>query len=515
MKFSELQNIPAIFADLVDSTLSSQQFITKIPNLGDLRSRAQQVSIPSTFRQQICRLLTIQNGNFHGGEAVLKSIERLKEPSTNVVLFDLPAYLFGGPLSLLLKCITAVKLVADLAGVGVSAVAVAWIRPCDRHNGKCGSITVLDEEASLKEIKLAAAGQLSESANEDILLPEEISVQLQRLEHVLGRHAHPDVLDLLEQSYRPGSSLSLACGKFFSRLLGESGIVMIDPLDHKVQEMARPFYLQVADRAGNIAGLLRERLLALRQSGYLTADPSALADPDSLELRLKALSASCLNGRIPPPGSATLSMLMIPIFLGSILPISTILVDPWQLDEFALISGLYSEFGRSVPPIFPSLSATLLDARSRNFLGKYGFSFRDLFEGKNKLLQSFRAENPAVAAGVELDGLIQESDQSLFPLLKESIGDRKLRGAIEDSQHKVHFQLAKLRERLMAAGEERLAAANRQISRICNTVAPDGGLQERQIGMVFFLCRHSWSLPRILETKLDLWTLEHQLIPVD
>jgi uncharacterized protein YllA (UPF0747 family) len=515
LNFCELQKIPAIFTDFIGRSLSSQQFLPQLPTLSDLKSKAQQISMPSAFRRKICRLLTKQNGSFCGGEAVLRSIQRLEEPSTSVVLFDLPTYIFGGPLSLLLRCITAGKLVGELAQVGIPAVAVAWLRPCHDYGAECSSIKVIDEEASLKEIKLTARGRPQGSVSGDILVADEISPLLGHLEQSLGRYANPDVMDLLRRSYQPGSPLSVACGRFFSSLLGESGIIMIEPMDPEIQEIARPFYVRLEDRAEKIAQLLQGRLSALRQSGYLTGNPSAVADPDSLISQLRALSSSDLEGRMPAPGSEMLSILMLPLLLGSILPISTVLADPWQLGEFALISHLYPECGQAAPVVFPCLSATLLDARSRNHLDKYALSFHDLFAGTDELLRRFMAEDPAVAAGAELEGLIRESDQRLLALEKESIVDQKLCASIEESRHKAHFQLAKLGERLTTAREERLAAAKRQISRICNTVAPDGELQERQIGMVSFICRHSLSLPQMLETKLDLWKLDHQLIEMD
>jgi hypothetical protein len=55
----------------------------------------------------------------------------------------------------------------------------------------------------------------------------------------------------------------------------------------------------------------------------------------------------------------------------------------------------------------------------------------------------------------------------------------------------------------------------RQISRTCNALAPNGRIQERELGGIQMLLRYSCAALRPLYEKLDILSREHQLIAMD
>jgi uncharacterized protein YllA (UPF0747 family) len=92
-----------------------------------------------------------------------------------------------------------------------------------------------------------------------------------------------------------------------------------------------------------------------------------------------------------------------------------------------------------MPPVFPRISATILEARVARALRKYETEFLDAFRGR----EFMKRKAVASVQGVELfdkvrDGLVAELD-SLRPAL--SAVDPTLEGALETSRQKVLHQV--------------------------------------------------------------------------
>ena len=59
----------------------------------------------------------------------------------------------------------------------------------------------------------------------------------------------PDLEALLRDAWRPGRGYGEAFARMMTALLGQYGLVLLDPMDQRLKEMAAPLYAAAASRA--------------------------------------------------------------------------------------------------------------------------------------------------------------------------------------------------------------------------------------------------------------------------
>jgi uncharacterized protein YllA (UPF0747 family) len=167
---------------------------------------------------------------------------------------------------------------------------------------------------------------------------------------------------------------------------------------------------------------------------------------------------------------------------------------------------------KQIPPDSrPSMSATILDSRSRRVIEKYKLGVCDLFAGEEEVFNKFKSEMPRVD---KLSGLRLDVESAMAELEKLASGDDFLK--IRDSaQERIIYQIDKLRNNLENAVAKKLDAARRQLHKTCNFVAPNRRLQERELTGIYFLFRYSGAILSRLYEQLDWDAREHQLIAMD
>jgi uncharacterized protein YllA (UPF0747 family) len=205
---------------------------------------------------------------------------------------------------------------------------------------------------------------------------------------------------------------------------------------------------------------------------------------------------------------------LTPILQHRLFPAVAIVAGPRQLDCLAQAMPLFDYFGLQPPVVWPQVTATLLDARSRKLLEKYHLSLEQLFTGPEALLRKLMDDSSASdpverfqRLQTEVGGLLDSVVAALPP------EDKSLSPVVDTSRSKILYQLSRLQERFVEARTLRREAMGRHLDRLCSSLAPEGQLQE-SIGGVEFLLRYSRNLLPELYDKIDVWSHEHQIIPI-
>jgi uncharacterized protein YllA (UPF0747 family) len=192
-----------------------------------------------------------------------------------------------------------------------------------------------------------------------------------------------------------------------------------------------------------------------------------------------------------------------PLLPRSSLPAVAAIIGPETIQAF------HTE---TVPVMWPVLSATILDSRSRKVLEKYKLSLRDLFAGEEEAFNKVRSEMPppdklsrlridVVSAMAEIESLCSAGDD--FLRTKNLV------------QEKILYQIDKLATNLITASEKKSDIARRRLHRACNLLLPNGQLQERALAWIYFLLRYSSAILIRLYEQLDWTVWKHQLILMD
>ncbi len=209
MKFKGLPGITAAWPEFLQSGLPAYEVPVSVRDLA-LRASALQ---GRTADGELIRLLTSRDA----GELPLsESIGRLGRPDAVVILAKIYSGFLGGPIAQILKCLTAIKLSAQLRACSVNAVPVAWV-----DSGVCNfpvwEIALVDD-AEIRSFGVAPGA----------VIPGTISETLSIIEN-FGRDAYDgEVLDVIRRSFAAGRSFSSATAELFSSLLQQWGMILID-----------------------------------------------------------------------------------------------------------------------------------------------------------------------------------------------------------------------------------------------------------------------------------------------
>ena len=260
-----------------------------------------------------------------------------------------------------------------------------------------------------------------------------------------------EVLEILRSSFSPETTLAGACARLVAALMKEWGLIVLDPHSLDLED------------AGGAA-------------------------------MLSALPASGLQC--------------------SLLPVIATIIDPFEVDVFAGAQSFLRDRNLVGPMAWPQASATVLDSRSRRILDRYGLDLKRLYAGADAIITGILDAMPR-GASEKLGKLKLETEERIAALNTLRPADGTLCGVADSERDKIVFQLDRLKGNFEAACKRKEEMVRRQISKTCNSLAPNGRIQERELGGIQMLLRYSCAALRPLYEKLDILSLEHQLIDMD
>jgi len=191
------------------------------------------------------------------------------------------------------------------------------------------------------------------------------------------------------------------------------------------------------------------------------------------------------------------------------------LAGPSELAYWAQMQGVYQHFGLPMPLVQPRLAATILDSPSSRFLARHDLPFEDLQQhdeaALNRLLEaglpsSVEASLEQALAGVrELMAAVVEAVPAIDPTLA---------GAGKTTLGRMEHDLRTLHGKIIHAAKRRDETLRRQFIRAQSQAFPDGHLQERTVGSIFFVNRYGPAIHQHVLPELPLDPGVHWLVTV-
>lgn len=479
-----------------------------------------------SHRRKLVEILIEQNQRFGCTAETEQSIRSLEKEDTFAVLTGQQVGLFSGPVFTLYKALTTVHLARRLTEQGVRCVPVFWLAAEDHDLEEVVRTAVLDKEGVLTPLEAPAERPAPDSPVGTVRLGAGISGVLDQLQNLLpAGEARDHLMGDLRQCYAPGATWSEAFGRLIARLFGRFGVVLIDPLDARLHELASGVYRLAIEQAPRLRERLHERSRALVDAGYhaqvhvgedstllfLTVNggrhplrqrgewfeaDGASTFPAELERRIAAT-----------PLDFTPSALLRPVVQDSLLPTIACVPGPAELAYFAQCMAIYEEFGRPAPVLFPRAAFTLAERRLARLLEKYGATLEDVWQGENHL----RRKLAAASLGTDADGWpkrLERGEEDLRKLFEDLRGsveriDPTLLDSLTHTREKIEFHLERLRGKVSRAALDRSEILRRHEEELLRFLTPAGGLQERVVSGVYFVGRAGYGLLDALLGQID------------
>jgi bacillithiol biosynthesis cysteine-adding enzyme BshC len=473
---------------------------------------------PDVQRAALVAALREQNPNS-------TALERLAEPGTVAVVTGQQVGLFSGPAYTIYKTLTAVKVAQALTAEGIPAVPVFWLPTQDHDFAEVNHTWVFDEGHHPKKLEMRLPTGAQPAGEVTLISPpvRELREQLHGLPH------GDAVADLVEESYRPGSTMGTAFGDLLRRILSDFDVLQVNQMLPAFRELAAPVLRRAVEHGRELVEDVLKRNQELTAAGYhaqVHVEPGTslvflLEEGKRLALR-RHENDYVLNSRrfskaelMDRAALLSPNALLRPVVQDSILPTAAYIGGPAELAYLAQSSVIYKALLGRMPAWLPRSGFTLIDERSSKLLTRYGLSLPDFFHGEEALRERMAAKlvPPQVNAAIQKAAAVV--DGALDSLHHEITGfDPTLAQSLERSSRKIRYQIGKIERKTGREAIRRDTRAGRDAAYLYGLVYPERHLQERLYSILPFLAKHGTDLASRLYQAVDVHCPDHRLVVV-
>jgi bacillithiol synthase len=302
----------------------------------------------------------------------------------------------------------------------------------------------------------------------------------------------------LRASFTAEQTLSSSLGRLIARLLGDKGLILLDPMDAELHRIAAPVYLRAFDEHVSLSDQLVKRAAVLYERGFhpqvKVAEQGTLLfcslGGQRLPVRTGAgkfrvgdqeFSGAEIRAAIEEsPIEFSGNVLLRPVVQDELLPTAAYIAGPAETAYYAQVSVVYAHLLGRMPAILPRAGVTIVEPRVARLLEKYKLSVADALGGSARLRELMEREAlPRALADQFASGekALHESLEGLRSPLEKL--DRTLLGALETAESKILHQFQALGQKAARASAFRAGVIETHEKEIATALCPEGHLQER------------------------------------
>ena len=516
LRFSEIPQTTELFAAFNEDFDRVKQFYGHPPDEGGIRAAARAVHLDVTIRGAVVEVLRAQNRKFSPDARVEKNIDRLQNGAVAIVSGQ-QVSLFSGPAYSIYKALDAIRWAEKLTQGGVEAVPIFWMATEDHDLAEANQV-FFGERYGIPRLEVSLPEGVEGQSVGRIPLGESAEAVVEHSAELLQGPGKRDVVDALNGSYGANETFGSAFGILLARILNGRGLILLDPLDKRLHEVARPIYRKAAEGAALITEELSARGKQLERGGWhaqVKVTPQATLLFLDVEGRREAvrrkndrfiagslrLTAPELLQKIDEnPEAVTAGVLLRPVLQDFLLPTAAYIGGPAEVAYMAQAEVVYRRLLGGMPAILPRTSFTLIEPPVARTLEKYGLTVRDVLGGRQQVRRKMEARYLPRGLAARFAG-----DEKALRKMLAGYGkplaalDKTLAGARDTAERKIFHQFEKLRGKAGRAQNARTGVLDRHEIELISALFPRHGLQERTLCLAPFLARQGMDLLDRLE----------------
>jgi bacillithiol synthase len=503
--FRQLPHQPPLFLEYLDHYEKVKSFYRHPPTMKAVLRAAGKIEYPEERRARVAEILGRQNASFGGGAETSANLERLSNGVVAVVTGQ-QVGLFGGPAYSFYKALTAIEIAEELTRGGLDAVPVFWMATEDHDLEEVHHATWFDA-GKLVHFQLPAGAEAGKPVGRIPLGPEVEGFAREAAE-LLEKNGGALLAQYVVESYRAEETYGSAFGKLFARLFAQQGLILMDPLDMGLHKAAAPLYQHALAERDALNEALLERAKELDRAGF--APQVKVTSKSTLlfylgESARQAISAS--NGKFQAgekiwpqedlvrfthmePEKFSPNALFRPVVQDFLLPSVAFIAGPAEISYLAQSEVVYRRLLGRMPVVLPRAGFTLVDARAKKLLQRYGLSVEEVWAGS----QSIRHKMERQSLPKSLAKSFKRDQKQLAKMLSQ-LGkgieklDPTLKGSVERSRKRIEFHLEKLRRKAGRAQDQKAGLISAHEQHLEFLLNPHKVLQERELCLLPFLAR--------------------------
>lgn len=435
------------------------------------------------------------------------NIEALGNDSTFCIVTAHQLNIFTGPLYVIYKTISAIKLCADLKiqYPGKQFVPVFWLGSEDHDFEEINHFNVFGKTYTWDDKQGGACGKYDTASINTILI---------ELESAIGNDPNgKELITLFKASYNGHNNLAQATRAILNALFGHYGLVVVDgddanfkaacsdiildELQHQTAEKLVnnvlekfPYAAQANPRNINLFYLQnnsRERIVLNEATGeYAVVNTAVTFSQSALIDEVKA-----------HPENFSPNVILRPLFQQKVLPSLAYIGGGGEIAYWLQLKSLFSHFNVQLPMLLLRDSYLLVDRGSDKKIQKLNLTVEDFFQDEQSLINQFVRQNSEGLTDISKERDIIEGLFTGIIARAQQI-DTSLDKAVLAEKQAVLQTLGKLEGKLVKAEKQKMDVQLGQIKGVHAKLFPGGGLQERQESFISWYMQYGKELFEIL-----------------
>jgi bacillithiol synthase len=536
--FKKLSGVSRLFLDFINFNESACRYYRyDFRNTNSYRLAAERIDKIPYQREKLALMLLEAASSFKASSRILANIEKLKSPDSLCVFAGQQVGLLLGPMYTVLKALTAYKLARKLENeLDRPVIPCFWMASDDHDFDEIKTASLLNRDGECRKISYQPAVPPAGAPMADVKFDIGIEEFLLEIENVLIETGFKnDIKKLLHSFYEPGMPVSNAFTELFEKVLGEFGIVPVDPNFPGMKEYFGPIFKREITDHNVIFDIFESQSRDIIKYGYhrqvhKTADTLNLFYNDGIRRNIN------INGDIfyiegRPDGYSEDELLSLlessyekfsgnvtlrPIVQCYAFPTVTQIVGPSEAAYFAQIEPLFHYHGVPWPVIRPRLFATIIEPHIKKILTNLSIDFTGLandleYEVSRVIRENYPPELQRKAE--ELRENIEKPLTELGTSVKRH--DPESFQAIEHTRRRIDHELNHLSKKLFQAHKQKHEEARNRVYKVASHLLPCGNFQERVLSPIYFMNKYGPDIFTWLERQLDIESVAHQLLEID
>ena len=418
----------------------------------------------------------------------------------------------GGPLYSLYKGVSAVRLAGRLEDLlDRPVLPVFWVASEDHDWDEADHTYLIDTANELVRLQVPDPGHTNRALHRIPLGEEIVDVVEQAMNNLPETEFSASYLDQLREAYKPGATLADGFAEVLWNLLSPLGMCFADAASPAVKELSSPLLFEELDRAEAHEAILREDAHMLEGAGFSPqvailegAVNLFLEGPegreriyrngDAFELRRsrQAVSPEAVRKRAESdPLALSPNVLLRPLVESAVFPVLSYVAGPGEAAYYAQLKRLFEAHGLMMPVIYPRHAVTVIEAKVRKRLDKFGLDVEGLQRPLHEIMSGIaRDEVPddVRRALGELKGAVARGSADL--LEATTTIDPTLKGPVTSARNSALSAFQAAERKIVQSVKREQEVASNQLEVAQRHLFPNGQPQERMLAPLYYLVRY-------------------------
>ncbi len=536
ISFRRLPATTRLFGDFLYDFKKVEPFLGRdFRDGGSFTAVAEKVLAGRYPRQKVAAILTEQNRAFGGGRKTFENLKRFEKPDALAVFGGQQGGLFGGPIFTLYKAWTVLHLAEKLEhGLGRPVIPFFWMAGDDHDFAEVNHTFVTDKNNRSVKLEYAPSNPPQGLPMGRVQFDESIGVTLKQWDDAFNPSDFKgEIFTKLSSAYATNRSFPEAFAFWMNQLLGDSGLVWVNPNDSRFKELAADFFVDELGLDGTSqakVATVNERLRASNYHVQVHKTEELLNlfyQPEKRETVRKSnggfitetgrrFSAAELQGKVrQSPGYFSPNVLLRPVLQSHLFPVIAAVLGPSEVAYFAQIGPLFELHKLPFPVLWPRKSVTLLESKVANVLKKHNLSVLDFAGDPEVLLGRLIREGAGKGLEAASEAARQAVRDALERLKTDLVGiDPTLEKTVEQAKAKFDLELQNLEKKGIAAAKKKNEVLREQVYRTKELLFPEAILQERVFNATYFLVKYGFEFLPQIKSQINFENFDHQVVPL-